>query len=117
MDAAEARVVLVTTPDAGTARELARTLVDERLIACGNIVPAVTSVYRWQGMVQEEAEALLILKTSRARLDALRARVVELHPYDVPEVLALGIDGGHQAYLDWLGDCLVPGGRHDGTEA
>ena len=117
MDAADARVVLVTAPDVESARTLARTLVDERLVACGNIVPTVASVYRWQGGVQEETEALLILKTSRARLGQLRARVVELHPYEVPEVLALGIDDGHQAYLDWLGDCLVPGGRHDGTEA
>ena len=116
MEAGAARVVLVTTPDVGSARTIARAVVEERLAACGNIVPGLTSIYRWQGTLEEAAETLLILKTSDDRLAALRARVVELHPYDVPEVLALRIDAGHQPYLDWLGECLrEPGGENDGT--
>jgi len=114
MDARDARVVLVTAPDVAVARALARALVDERLAACGNIVPGVTSIFRWQGAVQEEAEALLVLKTSAERMDALRARVVELHPYEVPEVLALAVDAGNQPYLDWINGCLTAG-RSDGT--
>ena len=113
LDARDARVVLVTTPDADTARRIARTLVEERHAACGNIVPQITSVFRWQGTVQEEAETLLVLKTSAARLDALAARVTELHPYDVPEVHALPVAEGNQPYLDWLGACLAPGGEAD----
>lgn len=115
MRAQDVRIVLVTTPDVETARTLARALVEERLVACGNIVPGVVSVYRWQGAVREEGEALLVLKSSDAHLRALTDRVTELHPYDVPEVLALGIERGNQPYLEWLGDCLSPGGRTDGT--
>ena len=106
MDAGSARVVLVTTPDDDSARAIARTLVEERLAACGNIVPGLTSIYRWQGAVEQAGETLLILKTSDDRLAAMSERVIELHPYDVPEVLALRIDAGHQPYLDWLGTGL-----------
>ena len=113
MQARDVRVVLVTTPDVETARRIARTLVEERHAACGNIVPALTSIFRWQGAVQEEAEALLVLKTSADRLSGLSGRVSELHPYEVPEVLALPIDQGNQPYLDWLGACLAPGGDDD----
>ena len=115
MDAADARVVLVAAPDAETARSIARTLVEERLAACGNVVSGVTSVYRWKGAVQEDAEALLVLKTSRQTMERLSARVIELHPYEVPEVLALDVAYGSAAYLEWLGDCLAPAGGSDGT--
>lgn len=116
MQASAARVVLVTAPDVDTARAIARALVDERLAACGNIVPALTSIYRWQGAIEESAEALLILKTSDDRLAELSERVIALHPYDVPEVLALRIDAGHQPYLDWIGECVGgKGGEDDGT--
>ena len=111
--ARDARVVLVTTPDADSARHIARTLVEERHAACGNIVPRITSIFRWQGVVQEEAETLLVLKTSDDRLAALTERVTELHPYDVPEVLALPVAAVNQPYLDWLGACLAPGGEAD----
>ena len=111
--AGDVRVVMVTTPDVATARSIARTLVDERHAACGNIVPGVTSIFRWQGAVQEEAETLLLLKTSAERLGALSARVTELHPYDVPEVLALPVAYGNQPYLDWLAACLAAGGDED----
>ena len=113
MRAGDVRVVMVTTPDVDVARGLARTVVDERLAACGNVVPGLTSIFRWQGAVHEEAEALLLLKTSADRVDKLSARVAELHPYDVPEVLALPIEQGNQPYLDWLGACLAPGGDDD----
>ncbi len=98
----DALVVLVTAPTAEQATELARALVEERLAACGNVLPGVRSVYRWEGSVREDAEALLVLKTSRARFEALRDRVLALHPYQVPEVLALPVEAGGAAYLAWL---------------
>jgi periplasmic divalent cation tolerance protein len=98
----DALVVLVTAPSAQQAAELARALVEERLAACGNVLPGVRSVYRWEGSVREDAEALLVLKTTRARLEALRERVLALHPYQVPEVLALPVEAGSAAYLAWI---------------
>jgi periplasmic divalent cation tolerance protein len=102
MDATDALVVLVTTPTPEHAAEIARALVDERLAACGNVVPGLRSIYRWEGKVQEDAEALLVLKTTRARFDALRARVLALHPYELPEVIALPIEEGSAPYLAWI---------------
>lgn len=102
----DALVVLVTTPSADVAAELARTLVGERLAACGNVLPGLRSIYRWQGAVQEDAEALLILKTTRARFEPLRDRVLALHPYEVPEVIALPVEAGSAAYLDWIASSL-----------
>jgi periplasmic divalent cation tolerance protein len=98
----DAVVVLVTTPTPERAAEIARALVSERLAACGNVVPGLRSIYRWEGKVQEDEEALLVLKTTRARFDALRARVLALHPYDVPEVIALPVEAGSAAYLQWI---------------
>ncbi len=97
-----ARVVLVTTPDAETAERIAQALVDERLAACGNIVPGVVSIYRWEEQVQRDEEALLVLKTEQAQVEALQVRVVALHPYDVPEVVVLPILDGHAPYLAWV---------------
>ena len=96
------RVVLISTPGAEAGRQLARALVEERLAACGSVVPAVTSVYRWQGAVEEEEEALVVLKTAADRVEALTRRTRELHPYEVPEILALPVAGGNPAYLEWL---------------
>lgn len=95
-------VVLVTAPDAETGAQLARQLVEEGLAACVNLVPGVRSIYRWQGALQEDAEILLIAKTRAAQLDALTARVRALHPYELPEVIALPVAGGSAPYLDWV---------------
>jgi len=98
----EALVVFVTTPTAERAAELARALVEERLAACGNVVPGLRSIYRWEGKVHDEGEALLVLKTTRARFESLRERVLALHPYEVPEVIALPIEAGSAPYLAWI---------------
>ncbi len=95
-------VVLVTAPTAEKAAEIARVLVEERLAACGNVVPGIRSIYEWEGKVCDEAEALLVLKVPAARLREVSERVVALHPYDVPEVVALRIEGGNQRYIDWI---------------
>lgn len=100
--ASDVRVVLVTAPDAATAEALARALVEERLAACVSVVPGVRSVYRWQGRVEETAELLLVAKTRADRGPALAARVRELHPYELPEVLELPALGGSEAYLEWV---------------
>lgn len=98
----EALVVLVTAPSAERAAEIARAVVEERLAACGNVVPGLRSIYRWEGKIQDDAEALLVLKTTRARFEALRDRIVALHPYDVPEVIALSVEAGSAPYLAWI---------------
>lgn len=95
-------VVLTTAPDAAVAESLATALVHEGLAACVNIVPGVTSIFRWEGEVQREAELLLVTKTTEERVPALCERIVALHPYDVPEMIALPVTGGHAAYLDWV---------------
>jgi periplasmic divalent cation tolerance protein len=98
----DAVLVLTTLPTADAAAALARTLLEERLAACANIVPGVRSIYRWQGKVEDQGEVLVLLKTRRQLFDLLRARILELHPYEVPEVLALPVESGHAAYLEWV---------------
>lgn len=98
----DALVVLVTVPTHERAAEMARALVEERLAACGNVVPGLRSIYRWEGKVEDEPEALLLLKTTRARFDALRERVLALHPYEVPEVVAVPVEAGSAPYLAWI---------------
>lgn len=97
-----ALVVLVTVPDAATGEKLARGLVEARLAACVNIVPGVTSVYRWQGKIETDDENLLVIKTGGDKLVALQDFVVHQHPYELPEVIALEITDGLPAYLDWM---------------
>jgi periplasmic divalent cation tolerance protein len=102
--ASDLRTVLVTAPDIETAESLAEAVVGERLAACANLVPGVVSIYRWEGEVHRDGEVLLVLKTTAARAEALRKRVVALHPYEVPEVLVLAVDEGHEPYEAWVRD-------------
>ncbi|HEX9100984.1 MAG TPA: divalent-cation tolerance protein CutA [Polyangia bacterium] len=98
----EALVVLVTVPDGATADKLAEALVGERLAACVNVLGGVRSVYRWKGAVERAEELLCVCKTTRAAFPRLHARVVELHPYELPEVIALPVEAGHAPYLEWI---------------
>ncbi len=98
----DVRVALVTAPDAGAAEALVQALVEEGVAACGNIVPGVVSIYRWQGQVERAAEVLVVLKTTAAAVPRLLERVPALHPYEVPEVLVLPVAAGHQPYLAWV---------------
>jgi periplasmic divalent cation tolerance protein len=84
------------------AAALARALVEEGLCACGNVLPGVQSVFRWQGRVDTADESLLLLKTTTTMRERLRARIVQLHPYQVPEIVEIAVDGGLPAYLQWL---------------
>lgn len=103
-----ALLCLCACPDADTANRIADALVGERLAACVQVLPGMTSVYRWQGRVERAREVLLLAKTTRERFDALRAQVAALHPHDVPEVVALDIADGLPAYLDWVAAETTP---------
>ena len=99
---AEARVVLVTAPDDGVARGLARELVARGMAACVNLVGGVTSVYRWEGAVMEDPEVLMIVKTRADRVPSIEAFLAEAHPYDTPECVALAPASVEPRYLEWL---------------
>ena len=98
----DVRVALMTAPNVQVAETLVRTLVDEELVVCGNIVPGITSIYRWQGAVECESEVFIVLKTTAAQVPALLQRAPELHPYEVPELLVLDVTEGHPPYLRWV---------------
>jgi periplasmic divalent cation tolerance protein len=95
-------VAIVTAPSQDVAERIVTTVVEEQLAACGNIVPGVTSIYRWEGAVQRDSEVLILFKTTRAMLAQLIVRVEDLHPYDVPEVLAVPVVSGLEAYMRWV---------------
>lgn len=95
-------IVLCTAPDQATAEHIAGALVDEQLAACVNILPQLTSVYRWQGTRETDTEVLLIIKTREGVYQNLERRVVELHPYELPEVVAVPLVGGLTGYLTWV---------------
>lgn len=97
-----ALLCLSTCPDMASAERLAATLVEERLAACVNLLPQLRAVYRWEGRVTRADEVLLLAKTTGERFDALRTRILALHPYELPEVIAVEIAAGLPAYLDWI---------------
>lgn len=95
-------VVLSTCDSVEEARKLARILVEAKLAACVNIVPGITSVYRWKGKIEEDAEWLLVIKTRRELFDQLRSKTADSHSYEVPELIALPIEDGAAPYLEWM---------------
>ena len=95
-------MVFCTCPDEASAARIAQTLVAERLAACVNRISGITSTYRWKGEIHDDGEVLLLIKSTRERFEALRARIVSLHPYELPEVIAVDIASGHPPYLDWI---------------
>lgn len=99
-------MVLCTCPDEAVAREIATALVEGRLAACVNVVPGLTSVYRWQGRVETDREALLVIKTTAAAFPALREAIRSRHPYELPEIVAVGIEDGLEEYLRWIDECV-----------
>ena len=106
ISATRAALVLTTIAADADGAALARTLVEERLAACVNVLPAMTSVYRWKGQVEQDREQQLVIKTTMDRLPALEARVRELHAYELPEFLVIAADDGSAAYLAWLDDSV-----------
>jgi periplasmic divalent cation tolerance protein len=95
-----------TCPDAASAQRVAETLVGEALAACVNRVPGLQSTYRWQGKVTTDSEELLLIKTTVERFEALKTRLLALHPYDLPELIAVPIEHAHASYLDWVRDAV-----------
>lgn len=101
-----ARIVVTTAADAEEAERLGRTLVEEHLAACVTVVPAVRSIYWWQGEIESSNECLLLLKTTQEKLEVLEARLHDLHSYKTPEFLVLPVEAGSHAYLDWMQNCV-----------
>ena len=95
-------LVLCTCPDEPAGERIATALVEEHLAACVNRIAGVTSTYRWQGKLCRDSEQLLLIKTTRERFEMLRARIIALHPYELPEVIAVDIAAAHTPYLDWI---------------
>lgn len=102
MPHSDAIVVLTTVASSDEAVSLVRALLDRRLVACGTLLPGARSLYRWQGKVADEQEVVVLLKTRSAQLEALKSAFGELHPYKVPELLALNVDAGLDKYLGWI---------------
>jgi periplasmic divalent cation tolerance protein len=100
-------LVLTTVPE-DEAEALARTLVEERLAACVNIHAPMTSLYWWKGSIERDGESQLVIKTTRARLEALTARINQLHTYELPELLIVPVAWGSQGYLDWVRESVAP---------
>ncbi len=95
-------VAFATFPDAETARTIALALVKEGIVACVNLLPGATSIYRWEGEIEEATEIVGIIKTAQDRVGDLLQRLQELHPYDVPELIVLPVVAGNADYLDWV---------------
>lgn len=96
------RIVLCTCPDPESASRLAQGLVENRMAACVNLVPGLTSVYPWQGKIETASEVLLIIKTRANRLAELEAFIQTHHPYELPEIVAVSVEQGSKTYLDWI---------------
>ena len=101
-------VVLCTFPDRETAQRIATALVDQRLAACVNLVPGVQSIYRWQGKVESAEEVLAVMKTTVEVYPQLEAKLKELHPYDVPEIVALPVERVQEGYAKWVEEMTEP---------
>lgn len=101
-------LVLTTLPADADAAAFGRTLVEERLAACVNLLPTMESVYRWEGEIQRDTERQIVIKTARAHVPALWDKVRQLHPYEIPEFVVLPIVDGNQAYLRWIGESTAP---------
>ena len=98
-------VIYCTCPDIETAQRISRLAVEQRLAACINQIPGITSIYTWDGNIQEDQEVLLIVKTTEERFDEFQKLVNDEHPYDLPEIIALPVTQGSPDYLDWIKQC------------
>ena len=103
------KFVLSTCPDLPTAHTIAEGLLKKDLAACVNLIPNMVSLYKWQGQIEQAAEVQLFIKTDEINLPKVESFICELHPYDVPEIIALDISKGHPAYLNWLAENLAKG--------
>jgi periplasmic divalent cation tolerance protein len=102
---ADHRLIFSTCPDMATAERIAEALVHERLAACASLLPGITSIYRWEGQIQRDPEVLLLMKTTTERVAALSERLRALHPYAIPEIIAVPVTEGLPDYLSWVTTC------------
>jgi len=102
------RIVLSTASSEEEARKIAHHLIEQRFAACVNILPRIESVYRWQGKVESSSECLMLIKTTAAMFPAVRDAIRELHSYELPECIAIAVEDGSPAYLQWIDDSLTP---------
>ena len=103
-DQFKALLVWCTCPSSEVADRIAQQIVEKRLAACANIIPGVKSVYRWQGKIIQDQECIMMIKTTKDQFDALAAEIIEMHPYELPELITVNIDQGLEAYLQWIED-------------
>jgi periplasmic divalent cation tolerance protein len=101
-------IVLMTASNQEEAKKIVNTLLEERLIACANIINSISSFFWWQGKIETEKEALVIMKSRESLFNKISQRIVDLHSYEVPEILAIPVVNGLKSYLDWIRDCLEP---------
>ena len=101
------QLVLCSVPNRETAEHIAETLVSEQLAACVNIIPGIVSVYRWKEAIEKDEELLLLIKTTRNRYESLEQRIQALHPYELPEIIAVPIQTGQTDYIQWIENCLI----------
>jgi periplasmic divalent cation tolerance protein len=104
MEMQQALLVLTNVPDAATARHIARQLIERQVAACVNSMPGVHSTYRWQGVLEETHEVTLFIKTTQVRYAELERELKSLHPYEIPEIIAVPVIHGLPAYLDWIAE-------------
>ena len=109
MTSMEVILVFCTFPDAEQARQIGTSLVNAKLAACVSLVPGIESIYHWQGKVETSQEVLALFKTTASCYPELEQRLIELHPYDVPEILAVSPNAVSPAYAQWVGDSTLPG--------
>ncbi len=100
-------LILVTTHSLEEAKKIATILIEERLAACCNLIPNLTSIYRWEGDIHDESEALLLIKTTKENEETVIARVKENHEYRIPEIIVMDIQGGFPEYLKWIRDSVI----------
>ena len=104
-------LLVINFPDVAVARQIGTVLIQEQLAACVNLIPNIESIYQWQGKVHHDQECSALLKTTRDRYSEIEARLLELHPYENPELLMVPIEGGAKAYLQWVQDEVKPSGE------
>jgi len=109
-------LVLITAPHGEVAEQIAEALVKEGLAACVNIVSGIRSIFSWQGKIERESEDLLLVKTRAEQLERLTQKVVDLHPYEVPEIIAQSLEAGYSPYLQWIDDVLGGNGEEPGSD-
>jgi periplasmic divalent cation tolerance protein len=103
----EFRIVIVTIDDYNLAIQISKILISEQLAACCNIIPNITSIYRWEGEIHSDSEFLILIKTTQENLENIEKRITELHSYDVPEIISFEITSGNKPYLNWISDSLL----------